>query len=229
MPQQSSLTLLSHTLAVESREMPRILIADDHPVVRRGLRELLADAFPGSSFGEAGDVAGTIEHLGKPWDLALVDITMPGKSGLELLKHIKQAAPNLPVLILSAHPEDQFAVRMLKAGASGYVTKQTAPEELVRAVRKVLAGRRYVSPALAEKLAVALEKDPTRAPHEALSDREYEVMRMIALGKTVTEISKELDLSVKTVSTYRARILEKMEMKNSAEITRYAIRNNLVD
>jgi DNA-binding NarL/FixJ family response regulator len=147
---------------------------------------------------------------------------------LDLLKEFKAALPRLPVLVLSVHPEDQFAVRALKAGAEGYVTKESAPEELVQAIRKILAGGRYVSPTLAEKLALNVGKDFTRAPHETLSDREHEVMCRIASGKTVTEIAGELSLSVKTISTYRARILEKLGVKNSAEITRYAIRNGLV-
>ncbi len=162
------------------------------------------------------------------WDVALLDITLPGKSGLDLLKELKAEWPRLPVLVLSGHKEDQFAVRVLKAGAGGYVTKESAPEELAKAVRKVLAGGRYVSPALAEKLALGVNKDLTRTPHETLSDREYDVMSRIASGKTVTEIAEELSLSPKTISTYRARVLEKLGVKNSAEIVQYAIRNGLV-
>ena len=177
--------------------MMRVLIVDDHAILRSGLK-------------------------------ALLDITLPGKNGLDLLKELKVARPKLPVLVLSAHPEDQFAVRALKAGAEGYMTKESAPEELVKAVRKILAGGRYVSPTLAEKLAMTVGKDSTRTPHETLSDREYEVMCRIASGKTVTEIAGELSLSAKTISTYRARILEKLAVKNSAEIMQYAIRNGLV-
>jgi DNA-binding NarL/FixJ family response regulator len=162
------------------------------------------------------------------WDVALLDITLPGKSGLDLLKELKAARPRLPVLVLSAHPEDQFALRALKAGAGGYLTKDSAPEELVKAIRKILAGGRYVSPTLAEKLASNVRKDFTRLPHETLSDREYEVMCLIASGKTVTEIAGELSLSVKTISTYRTRILEKLGVKNSAAIVQYAIRSGLV-
>jgi DNA-binding NarL/FixJ family response regulator len=209
--------------------MMRVLIVDDHAIVRRGLRALLSDAFHGVAFGEASDAAQAMEHLGKKaWDVALLDITLPGKSGLDLLKELKAARPKLPVLVLSVHPEDQFAVRVLKAGAEGYMTKESAPEELVNAIRKILAGGRYVSPTLAEKLALGVRKDVTRTPHETLSDREYEIMCHIASGRTVTEIAGELSLSVKTISTYRARILEKLGVKNSAEITRYAIRNGLV-
>jgi len=209
--------------------MIRILIVDDHAILRRGLSALLADAFHDAAFGEASNADQALEQLGKDaWDVALLDITLPGRSGLDLLKELKAARPRLPVLVLSVHPEDQFAVRALKAGAEGYMTKESAPEELVQAIRKILAGGRYVSPALAEKLALSIRKDFTRTPHETLSDREYEVMCRIASGKTVTEIARELSLSVKTISTYRARILEKLGVKNSAEITRYAIRNGLV-
>jgi len=209
--------------------MIRVLIVDDHAIVRRGLRSLLADAFQDTAFEEASNAEEVLEQLGKKeWDVALLDINLPGKSGLDLLKELKAAQPRLPVLVLSVHPEDQFAVRVLKQGAAGYMNKESAPEELVQALRKILAGGRYVSPALAEKLALSIGKDFTRTPHEALSDREYEVMCRIASGKTVTEIAGELSLSVKTVSTYRARILDKLGAKNNAEITRYAIHNSLV-
>ena len=209
--------------------MMRVLIVDDHAIVRRGLRELLSDEFHGAAFGEASDARQALEQLRKKqWDVALLDINLPGKSGLDLLKELKAEWPKLPVLVLSAHPEDQFAVRALKAGAGGYMTKESAPEELAKAIRKVLAGGRYVSSALAEKLALGVKKDPTRTPHETLSDREYEVMSRIASGKTITEIAEELSLSAKTISTYRTRILEKLSVKNSAEIVLYAVRNGLV-
>ena len=209
--------------------MIRILIVDDHAIVRRGLRELLSDEFRGAAFGEAATAQQALEQIWKKeWDVALLDITLPGRSGLDLLKEVKAARPKLPVLVLSVHPEDQFAVRVLKAGAGGYLTKESAPEELVNAIRKILAGGQYVSPTLAEKLALGLRKDSTRAPHETLSDREYEIMCCIASGKTVAEIARELSLSPKTISTYRARLLEKLRVKNNAEIIRYAIRNGLV-
>lgn len=209
--------------------MIRVLIVDDHAIVRRGLRDLLSDEFPGAAFGESSDARQALERLGKQkWDIVLLDIGLPGKSGLDLLKELRAKWPRLPVLVLSIHPEDQFAVRVLKAGAGGYMTKESAPEELVRAVRKILAGGRYVSSTLAERLALHVTKDFTRTPHETLSDREYEIMCAIGSGKTVTEIAGELSLSVKTVSTYRTRILEKLGLKNSAQITRYAIRNGLV-
>ena len=209
--------------------MIRVLIVDDHAILRRGLKALLSDAFEGAKFGEASNADQALKQLDKKgWDVALLDVTLPGKSGLDLLKELKVVQPRLPVLILSVHSEDQFAVRALKAGAEGYLTKESAPEELVQAIHKVLSGGRYVSPSLAEKLALSLGKDFTRTPHETLSDREFEVMRRIGSGKTVTEIAEELSLSVKTVSTYRARILEKLGLRNSAEITQYATRNGLV-
>jgi DNA-binding NarL/FixJ family response regulator len=209
--------------------MIRVLIVDDHAILRRGLRALLSDEFHGAAFGEASDARQALEQLRKEkWDVALLDITLPGKNGLDLLKEFKAARPKLPVLILSAHAEDQFAVRVLKAGAGGYLTKESAPEELAKAIRKVLAGGQYVSPALAEKLALRVRKDITLTPHETLSDREYEIMCLIASGKTVTEIAGELSLSPKTIGTYRARVLEKLGVKNSPGIVQYAIRNGLV-
>jgi DNA-binding NarL/FixJ family response regulator len=209
--------------------MMKVLIVDDHAIVRRGLKAILSDEFHGATFGEASDARQALEQLRKKeWDIALLDIALPGKSGLDLLKELKAEWPRLPVLVLSAHPEDQFAVRALKAGSGGYMTKESAPEELAKAIRKILAGGRYVSPALAEKLAMGVTKDLTRMPHEMLSDREYEVMSRIAWGKTVTEIGEELSLSAKTISTYRARVLEKLGIKNSAEIVQYAVRNGLV-
>ncbi len=209
--------------------MMRILLVDDHAIVRRGLRSLLSDEFRGAVFGEASDALQALERLRKKeWDVALLDMTLPGKSGLDLLKELKAEWPKLPVLVLSGHPEDQFAVRVLKAGAGGYMTKESAPEELAKAIRKILTGGRYVSSALAEKLALGVKKDLTRTPHETLSDREYEVMSRIGSGKTVTEIAEDLSLSPKTISTYRTRVLEKLAVKNSAEIVQYAIRNGLV-
>ena len=209
--------------------MMRVLIVDDHAVVRRGLRGLLSDEFQGAVFGEAADAAQALNQLRvAKWDIALLDLTLPGKSGLDLLKELKAEWPRLPVLVLSGHPEDQFAVRVLKAGAGGYMTKESAPEELAKAIRKILAGGRYVSAALAETLALGVKQDLTRTPHETLSDREYEVMSHIAAGKTVTEIADELSLSAKTISTYRTRVLQKLGVKNSAKIVQYAIRNGLV-
>ena len=212
--------------------MIRILIADDHAVVRRGLKQIVADEPDLMVAGEAhsGQEALTLAR-GQHWDVVMLDISMPGRGGLEVLKDLKQERPGLPVLILSMHPEEQFAVRALKLGASGYLTKDSAPEELVRAIRKVVAGGRYVTASLAEKLAGNLvpDRQGDRPLHEILSDREFLVMRLIASGKSVTDIADELALSVKTISTYRARVLEKMGMKSNADLTRYAISNQLVD
>jgi two-component system invasion response regulator UvrY len=206
-----------------------VLIADDHPILRSGLKEILARQLS-AVCGEAMDAEEVLANVqDHTWDLVILDLTMPGRSGLDVLRDIKVMRPKLPVLILSAHPEDQFGKRILRAGASGYLEKQNAPEELIRAIRKVLAGGRYVSPALAEKLAFDLNEDQGRPLHETLSDREFEVLRMIASGNTVTEIAGQLHLSVTTVSTYRARILEKMNMATNAALMRYALRNNLVD
>jgi DNA-binding NarL/FixJ family response regulator len=208
----------------------RILIADDHAVVRQGLKQILAGAFKRASFGEAANSQQALERVAKEaWDIVILDLTMPGRSGLEVLKEIKHAHPKLPVLILSMHPEDQFAVRLLKAGASGYMTKESAPEELVGAVKKAIAGGRYVSAGLAEKMAGFLVNDAKVAPHETLSDREFLILRLIAAGKTVGIIATDIGLSVKTVSTYRSRLLEKMGMVNNAQLLRYAFENNLVE
>lgn len=209
--------------------MIKILIADDHAIVRRGLKEILEEQ-PGMRVaGEAGNAQDVLEFLrGQSCDLVVLDLVMPGKNGLDLVKAIKEGYPRLPVLVLSVHPEDQFAVRALKAGASGYMTKESAPEELVKAVRKVVAGGKYVSPSLAERLAFEVESGSTDVPHKALSDREYQVLCRIGSGKTITEIGNELSLSPKTISSYRARILNKMQMKTTAQLTHYAIKNGLV-
>ncbi len=210
--------------------MIRILIADDHAIVRRGLKEILADEFEGAVFDEAGNAQQVLARVrSHPWDIVILDITMPGRSGLDLLRDLQGLRPELPVLILSMHPENQYAKRVLKAGAAGYMNKETAPRELVKAVRKVLSGGRYVSAELAERLAADLSADAGRLPHERLSVREFEVLRMIASGMTISQIAEELHLSATTVSTHRARILEKMGLANNAELMRHAIRNGLVD
>jgi two-component system invasion response regulator UvrY len=207
-----------------------VLIADDHAILRRGLKEILEDDLKDAIYGEAGNAQQVLAEVQRyEWDLVILDITMPGRSGLDLLRDLKQLRPDLPVLVLSMHPEDQYAKRVLKAGAAGYMNKETAPKELVKAVGKVLSGGRYVSAALAEKLASDLSADTERLSHERLSDREFEVLRMIASGKTISQIAEELHLSVTTVSTHRARILEKMGMANNAELMRYAMRNALID
>ena len=210
--------------------MIRILIADDHAILRRGLGEILAREFKDAVCGEAENAQqALVQAQSHDWDLVILDITMPGRSGVDLLGDLKRARPALPVLVLSMHPEDQYGKRVLKAGASGYMNKESAPEELIKAIRKVLTGGRYVSPMLAEKLASDLNQETGRLAHEALSDREFEVLRMIGSGKTVSQIAQELRLSVTTVSTYRARILEKMNMSSTAELMRYALRAHLVD
>lgn len=210
--------------------MVRILIADDHALIREGLKKILKAAQDISVVSEAQNAREVMEEVKKQeLDVVILDISLPGKSGLELLKDLKQEYPALPILILSMHPEDRFAVRALKAGAAGYVTKESAVEELVKAIRKVVHGRKYVSPALAEKLAFDLETDTGKPPHENLSDREYQVMCLIAVGKSVREIAGELFLSISTVNTYRGRILEKMNMKTDAELIRYAVQNQLID
>ncbi len=210
--------------------MIKILIADDHPVVRKGLKEIIEETTDMRVAGEASNGSEVMEKvLSEDLDVVLLDISMPGRSGLDVLKDIKKRRPKLAVLVLSIHPEEQYAVQAFKAGASGYLTKKSAPDELLIALRKVSAGGKYVSSSLAEKLASALETDREKTPHETLSTRENEVMLKIASGKTVTEIAKELYLSPKTISTYRTRILEKMGMKNNVELIRYAIKNQLVD
>jgi DNA-binding NarL/FixJ family response regulator len=208
----------------------RILIADDHPIFRAGLKETLAKESDVDFVGEADTGHKALELARKQrWDAVVLDITMPGKGGLEVLQELHRERPKLPVLVLSAHPEDQLALRLLKAGAAGYLTKDKAPEVLLSALRKVVHGRKYVSESLAEIAVLKLTSETTKPLHETLSDREYEVMRMIASGKTIKEIAKELFLSVRTVSTYRARMLEKMDMKTNAELIRYALQNKLID
>jgi len=208
----------------------KVLIADDHAILRRGLREILMRELEGVVCGEAENAQQVLAQVqNRNWDLVILDIAMPGRSGVDVLKDLKKMQPKLPVLVLSMHPEDQYGKRVLKAGACGYMNKESAPEELIMAVRKLLGGGRYVSPALAERLALELGANAESAVHETLSDREFEVLRMIALGKTISQIAEELHLSVTTVSTYRARILEKMNMATTAELMHYALRNHLVD
>jgi two-component system, NarL family, invasion response regulator UvrY len=207
----------------------RILIADDHAVFRRGLRETLREAFAKATFGEAQTAEETLELVRRSsWDLLILDISMPGKSGLDILDEVKSLRPRLPVLFLSMYPEEQYARRGLKAGAAGYLTKESVPEELKAAVRKVAAGGRYVSVSLAERLAYDLRRRADTPAHELLSDREFQVLRSIGAGKTVKEIADELSLSVKTVSTYRSRILEKTGMRTTADLIRYALQEQLV-
>lgn len=208
--------------------MTDIIIADDHAVVRHGLRQILQDAPEIKVIDEASDGKELLDRArGKRYDLVLLDLSMPVIDGLEALKALKKENPKLPVLILSMHPEEQYAIRALKLGASGYITKENAPAELIAAVRKVLRGGKYITLSLAERLAVDMEKGHKKHPHDILSGREYAVLRMIASGMRLKQIADELSLSVKTVSTYRSRILEKMGMESNAELINYAIRNNL--
>ena len=210
--------------------MIRVLIADDHAILRRGLQEILVRELEGAVCGEAKDAAEILARIQEAgWDIVILDISMPGRSGLDVLRDLKAARHKLPVLVLSMHPEDQYGKRMLSAGAAGYMNKESAPEELVKAVRKVLAGGRYVSAALAEKLASDMSEDSGRPLHEALSHREFEILRMIGAGRAVSQIAGELHLGVTTVSTYRARILIKMKMGTTAELMHYALHNRLLD
>lgn len=208
----------------------RILIADDHAIMRNGLRLMLAGAFKKVEFGEAEDCQHALQvALAQPWDLVILDLSMPGRGGLDVLKELHAQHPKTPVLVLSMHAERQFAVRAFRLGAAGYLTKASAGPELLKAVERVLSGGRYVSNALAEQLASELGDAGAGAPHARLSDREFEILRLIASGKTVKEIADELCLSCNTISTYRTRILEKMKMRTSAELTHYALSNNLVE
>lgn len=207
-----------------------VLIVDDHAVVRRGLAEILTDEFSGITIGEADDAAEARRYLrDEAWSMAIVDIALPGESGLTLLKEIRDVWPETPVLVLSFHPEKRYAVRALRAGAAGYLTKEAAPDELVSAVKKVMDGGKYVTQSIAERLAFQVEGGGSEAPHERLSDREYQVMIQLASGKTVSQIADDMHLSVNTISTYRSRLLEKMSMETNAEVTRYAVENGLMD
>lgn len=210
--------------------MIKILIADDHVIIREGIKKIISDEIDMTVTAEAANGQEVLECVwAHNFDVILLDISMPGRSGLDILKQIKNDKPELPVLILSMHPEEQYAIRVFKAGASGYLTKESAPDELITAIRKVSSGRKYVTASLAEKLAFDLSSNIDKQLHETLSDREFQVICMIANGKTVKDIGEELSLSVKTISTYRTRILDKMKMKNNAQLTHYAIQNNLVE
>jgi DNA-binding NarL/FixJ family response regulator len=210
--------------------MLRILIADDHPIVRQGLGQLIAKTADMVVADEASNGSEALEKArASHYDVVLLDISMPGLHGLDIIRQLKKESPKLPILILSMHSEEQYAVRAFRAGASGYLTKQSAPDELLAAIRKVSMGGKYVSSALAERLATDLEIGTGKLLHDTLSNREYQVMIMIAAGKTVAQIAEELSLSVQTISTYRSRILQKMQMKNNVELANYAVRNQLLD
>jgi two-component system, NarL family, invasion response regulator UvrY len=207
----------------------RILIADDHAIVRRGLSEILLEEYPSAFVEEVGDADTLLNKaLAGNWDIVISDLMMPGRSVLEVLQQIRQHAAQLPVLILSIFPEEQYATRVLKAGASGYINKDAAPTELVKAVQRILQGRKYITPNIAEMLASDLNLATDKAPHELLSDREFHVMKLLAEGKTISDIAEMLSLSPTTISTYRARIMEKMKMRANAELARYALENRLI-
>jgi len=209
--------------------MHRILIADDHTVVRKGLKQIILDAFPSAEIEEVADAEDLLKNVGaKSWDVVITDISMPGRSGLDVLQQIRLDHPKLPVLILSVHPEDQYAIRVLKAGASGYLNKDSAPEDLVKAIDRVMMGKKYITPSIAEKLATTLEQDSEKSPHEYLSDREFEVLKLLAAGKSVSDIGDQISLSASTVSTYRARILTKMNLKTNADLTLYCVEHKLI-
>lgn len=210
--------------------MPRIIIADDHPIVRQGLKQIIGEAPDMNVVGEGGncwEILGLVRK--KDCDILILDIAMPGRGGLEVLRELKREHPRISILVLSMYPEDQYGMRALKAGAAGYLTKESAPEKLLEAIRKILSGGKYISATLAEKLAFDLNRNTTKPLHESLPDLEYHVMCKIASGKTVSEIAGELLLSVKTVSTYRSRILKKMKMRSNAALTHYAIKNQLIN
>jgi len=209
--------------------MLRILIADDHTIVRKGLKQILLEEFSNAVIEEVPDAEELIQKvMAHKWDVVVSDLSMPGRSGLDALQQIKSSYPDLPVLILSIHPEEQYALRALKSGAAGYLSKDTAPDELVKAVKKVLLGKKYISQAIAEKLADSFSSASTRQPHETLSDREFDVMKLLANGKSVSDIADMLSLSVTTVSTYRARVMTKMNLKSNSDLTKYAIENKLI-
>ncbi|MDX2047063.1 MAG: response regulator transcription factor [Chitinophagaceae bacterium] len=207
----------------------RVLIADDHAIFRKGLKQLLQEEYPFAEIDEAGDAEELVnKSIKEKWDVIITDLSMPGRSGLDALQHIKQALPDVPVLILSMYPEDQYAIRILKAGAAGYLNKDAAQHDLIKAVQKVMAGKRYISAAVADKIADSLGRDNGKALHELLSDREFDVMKLLSAGKSVSDIASMMSLSVTTISTYRARILTKMGMTSNADLTKYALENKLI-
>lgn len=210
--------------------MLKILIVDDHPIVRQGLKQIISETYSDTVIDEADNGREALDKArGTDYAIVLLDISLPGLNGLDVLKQLKSQKPRLSILVLSIHPENQYALRVLRAGASGYLTKDSASDELIAAIHKVSSGGKYISPSLAEKLAFNLDTDVEKAPHEILSDREYQVLCLIVSGKAIGDIAEELSLSIKTVSTYRSRVLEKMAMRNNAELICYGIKNDLLD
>jgi DNA-binding NarL/FixJ family response regulator len=227
-------TAVKGTLAPPVAKYPktplRILVADDHAVVRLGVKQILTASLPAVELGEVANSTEVLDAIrARPWDLLILDIGLPGRSGLELMPELKLVAPRMPVLILTMHSEDHFAMRLLKSGVAGYLTKERAPEELIQAVNKILAGGKYISTRLAERIAMSLDTSTDKLPHETLSDREFQVMRMIASGMSVAEIAEALALHVRTVGTFRRHILRKLNLKTTQEIAYYAIRGGLID
>ena len=209
--------------------MLKILIADDHAIVRKGLKQILLEEYPSAVIGEASDTEGLLtEIINNGWNIVICDMNMPGRSGLDALNQLKQVAPDTPVLIMSMYPEDQYALRVLKAGAAGYLEKESIHDNIIKAIQTVQLGKKFITPSIAEKLADAFQDNSSRLPHELLSDREFDVFKLIASGKSVSEIANKLSLSTTTVSTYRARILEKMSIRSNAELTRYALERKLI-
>lgn len=209
--------------------MLKILIADDHAIVRRGLKQILLEEYPSAQVGEVGDAESLItEVVTGDWTLVICDMNMPGRSGLDALSQIKQIAPQLPVLIMSMYPEDQYALRVLKSGASGYLGKETIHEHLIHAIQTVMLGKKFITPSVAEKLADAVRDNTDQEPHELLSDREFDVFKLLAAGRSVSEIAAQLSLSTTTVSTYRTRIMSKMNIRSNADLTRYALEHKLI-
>jgi len=207
----------------------KVLIADDHTIVREGLKRILLEAFPFCEIHDVSDAADLLKKaFSEKWDIIISDISMPGQSGIEVLKQIKEHAPLVPVLILSMHSPEQYAVRSIKAGASSYLTKESAPFELVNAVEKILGGKKYITPQVAEVLAESIEQNVDKPPHEILSDREFEVLKLLASGQSISKIAEALSLSVNTISTYRARIMEKLNIHNNANLVKYAMKQGLI-
>jgi two-component system, NarL family, invasion response regulator UvrY len=209
--------------------MLRVLIADDHAIVRKGLKQLLLEEYPSAKVEEVADAESLINKtIQEEWDIVICDLSMPGRSGLDALRQIKQSNPSLPVLIMSVHPEDQYALRVLKAGASAYLGKETVHNELIKAIQTARMGKKYITPSIAEKLADAFENETGKESHQSLSDREFDVFKLLAAGKSISEIAAQLSLSITTVSTYRSRVLDKMKMRSNAEMTRYALETGLI-